>query len=148
VFPDVAWNIRGIEDDPRDGSYWITIMQGGATENMIFKVVGFNYGTGVEEPKPGLPTADRLVVRAQPNPFTGSTNLSVRLPAAGSVNLKVYDNNGRIVRTLAGNTAVGTQVMFPWDGRNERGQTVPPGIYFYRVRSATAEAWGKVVLSR
>jgi flagellar hook assembly protein FlgD len=92
--------------------------------------------------------ADRLVVRAQPNPFTRSTNLSVRLPAAGNVNLKVYDNNGRVVRTLAGSTAVGTQALFPWDGRNERGQTVPPGIYFYRVKSATAEAWGKVVLSR
>jgi serine protease AprX len=149
VFPTTAWNIRGIECDPRDGSYWITIMQGGTTENMIFKVVGFNYGTGIEEPSPELPGArDRLVVRAQPNPFTRSTNLSVRLPAAGSVNLKVYDNNGRVVRTFAGSASVGTKALFPWDGRNERGQTVPPGIYFYRVKSATAEAWGKVVLSR
>jgi subtilisin family serine protease len=148
VFTNAAWNIRGIENDPRDGSYWITIMQGGTTENMIFKVVGFNYGTGVEEPKPGLPGVERLAVRAMPNPFTGRTNLWVQLPAAGSVDLKVYDNNGRVVRTLASGTAVGTRALFPWDGRNERGQTVAPGIYFYRVKSATAEAWGKVVLSR
>jgi flagellar basal-body rod modification protein FlgD len=91
---------------------------------------------------------ERLVVRAQPNPFTQGTVLSVRLPAAGSVDLKVYDNNGRVVRTLASGTTVGTRALFPWDGRNERGQTVPPGIYFYRVKSATAEAWGKAVLSR
>jgi hypothetical protein len=149
VFPDAAWNIRGIECDPRDGSYWITIMQGGTTENMIFKVVGFNYSVGVEEPKPGMASiGERLVVRAQPNPFTQGTVLSVRLPAAGSVDLKVYDNNGRVVRTLASGTTVGTRALFPWDGRNERGQTVPPGIYFYRVKSATAEAWGKAVLSR
>ena len=149
VFPNTAWNIRGIECDPRDGSYWITIMQGGTTENMIFKVVGFNYdGTGIEEPGPRLPAAaDRVVVRAQPNPFTGSTNLSVRLPAAGSVDLKVYDNNGRVVRTLARSSPVTAQALFPWDGRNEKGETVAPGIYFYRVKSATAEAWGKVVLS-
>ena len=144
----LGWNMRGIEDDPRDGSYWVTIMQGGTTQNMILKVAGFNYGTGVQEPKFGVPTADRLVVRAQPNPFTGSTNLSVRLPAAGNVDLKVYDNNGRVVRTLASGTTVGTRALFPWDGRNEKGQTVAPGIYFYRVKSATAEAWGKVVLSR
>jgi subtilisin family serine protease len=149
VFPNVAWNLRGIENDPRDGSYWIGIMQGGTTENMILKVVGFNYGTGIEEPKLGQPgVADRLDVRAQPNPFSGSTNLSVRLPAAGRVSLKVYDNNGRIVKTIAGSAPVAARASFPWDGRDEAGQTVAPGIYFYRGQSATAQAWGKVVLSR
>ena len=116
---------------------------------MIFKVAGFNYGRiGVEEPKPGLPVADRLVVRAQPSPFTGSTNLSVQLRAAGSLDLRVYDNSGRVVRTLARGSAVTPHARFTWDGRNDDGQTVAPGIYFYRVKSATAEAWGKVVLSR
>jgi hypothetical protein len=150
VFPDTAWDLRGIEYDPRDASYWVTIAQGGADSNMIVKVAGFNFGrTGVAEPRLRSPDAtNRLVVRAQPNPFAGSTNLSVGLPAAGSVDLKVYDNNGRVVRTLASGTAVGTRALFPWDGRDERGQTVAPGIYFYRVKSATAEAWGKVVLSR
>jgi flagellar hook assembly protein FlgD len=124
-------------------------MQGGTTENMIFKVVGFNYGTGIEEPRRGLSAvADQLEVRAQPNPFTGRTNLSVRIPAAGRVDLKVYDNNGRIVKVVAAGVPVTARALFPWDGRNEKGESVAPGVYFYRVQSATAQAWGKVILSR
>jgi hypothetical protein len=150
VFPNKAWDLRGIEYDPRDGSYWVTIMHGGSTNNMIVKVAGFNYGkVGVEEPSPRLPgAAGRLEVQARPNPFTGNTNLSVSLPAAGNVDVRVYYNNGRLARTLAGDLTVGTRAVFPWDGRDERGQAVAPGIYFYRVQSAAAQAWGKIVLSR
>jgi subtilisin family serine protease len=149
VFPTKTWDVRGIEYDPRDGSYWLTIWQGGASNNMIVKVAGFNYGkVGVEEPTPRLPgAADRIVVLAQPNPFTGRTNLSVQLPAAGSIALRVYDNSGRVVRTLVSGAAVTARAQFAWDGRNDDGQAVAPGIYFYRVQSASTQAWGKVILS-
>jgi subtilisin family serine protease len=150
VFPTKTWDVRGIECDPRDGSYWITIMKGGSSNNMIMKVAGFNFGkVGVEEPATRLPgTADRLVVLAQPNPFTGSTSLSLNLPAAGKVDVRVYYNDGRLARALADDVTVGTRAAFKWDGRDEEGQTVAPGVYFYRVQSATAQAWGKVILSR
>jgi len=150
VFPIKTWDVRGIECDPRDGSYWLTIAKGGTSNNMIVKVAGFNYGrTGVEEPEPRLPgAADRLTVLAQPNPFTGRTNLSVLLPAAGSIDLRVYDNSGRVVRTLASVATVLTHARFTWDGRDEAGRAVAPGVYFYRVQSAAAQAWGKVILSR
>ena len=149
-FPNPGvWNMRGIEYDPRDGSYWVTIMQGGTTENMIIKVVGFNYGTGVKEgPTSALPRATELAVRAFPNPFSTGTALAVQLAQPAKLNLSVYDNNGRLVRTLAAGQSVVTSASFPWDGRDELGRTVAPGIYFYRAGTATAEAWGKVVLSR
>ena len=150
VFPRTEWDLRGIEYDPRDGSYWITIQKGGATNNMIMKVAGFNYGkVGVEEPSPRLPeAAGRFAVLAQPNPFTGRTNLAVQLPAAGNIDLRVYDNSGRAVRTLARGAAVMAHAQFTWDGRNDEGRAVAPGIYFYRAQSANGQAWGKVVLSR
>ncbi|MBM3323822.1 T9SS type A sorting domain-containing protein, partial [candidate division WOR-3 bacterium] len=148
-FPNASWNIRGIEYDPRDGSYWVSIMEdqtGG--NNRIFKVVGFNYGTGIEESRP-VPVVENtgINVSAWPNPFTRGTVLSVKLAQPGNVDLKVYDNNGRAVRELASGRQVSAQTSFPWDGRDNSGRSVAPGIYFYRVRSAGAEAWGKVVLS-
>jgi subtilisin family serine protease len=148
MFTNTAWNMRGIEYDPRDGSYWVTIMQGGTTDNMIVKVVGFNYGTGVEE-QPGAPARrGQLAVRAYPNPFAVGTALSVQLGRPGTVDLKLYDNNGRLVRTLARGATVAGNAAFNWDGRNERGDRVAPGIYFYQAKATGAEAWGKVVLSR
>jgi hypothetical protein len=150
VFPNKTWDLRGIECDPRDGSYWITIASGATSNNMIVKVAGFNYGKyGIEEPASRLPgVADRLAALAQPNPFTGRTNLSVQLPASGSIDLRVYDNSGRVVRTLASGTVVTAHTRLAWDGRDDDGRAVAPGVYFYRVQSATAQAWGKVILSR
>ncbi len=148
-FSNSSWNVRGIEYDPRDGSYWISIMEdqtGG--NNRIFKVVGFNYGVGIEESRPAPRSENsRIIVSAWPNPFTRGTVLSVRLAQPGNVDLKVFDNNGRAVRELASARQVSAQASFPWDGRDGSGRSVAPGIYFYRVRSAGAEAWGKVVLS-
>jgi len=147
VFPTKTWDVRGIECDPRDGSYWLTIAAGGTSNNMIVKVAGFNYGKiGVAEPKPPLFGAgSRLQVFARPNPFAGRTRLSVKLPAAGSIDLRVYDNSGRVVRTLARGS---TSSLFTWDGRTDDGKAVAPGVYFYRAASATEQAWGKVILSR
>ncbi len=149
VFPNKTWDVRGIECDPRDGSYWVTIASGGGAANMIAKVAGFNYGrVGVEEQESWTPRVPgRLEVEAQPNPFSGRTNFSVRMSAAGSIYLRVFDNSGRVVRTLAGGSAVTAHARITWDGRNDDGQAVAPGVYFYRVTSATARAWGKVILS-
>jgi hypothetical protein len=87
VFPNKAWDVRGIECDPRDGSYWVTIASGGGSANMIVKVAGFNYGrVGVEEQESWTPRVPgRLEVQAQPNPFSGRTNFSVQLPASESL---------------------------------------------------------------
>jgi hypothetical protein len=147
-FTNTAWNIRGVEVDPRDGSYWVTIMQGGTTDNQILKVVGFNYGVGVEEERPGFRVDNRpVLVSAMPNPFTRGTVLSVSLVQPGRVDLRVYDNNGRMVRELAAGANVAVRGSFLWDGRDDAGRSVAPGIYFYRVQAVGNEAWGKVVLS-
>jgi flagellar hook assembly protein FlgD len=87
-------------------------------------------------------------VRAYPNPFSNGTAFTVQLAAPATVDLAVYDNNGRLVKSVARGRSVTTQAVFPWDGCDEQGRSVAPGIYFYRAGSTVGEAWGKVVLSR
>ncbi|MEO0068647.1 MAG: T9SS type A sorting domain-containing protein, partial [candidate division WOR-3 bacterium] len=150
-FTNTEWNIRGIEYDPRDGSYWVTIMQyASGSNNMIFKVVGFNMGSvGVEEEEKVLPELGRGIrVAVRPNPFTGRTVLSVALENPGLVDLQVYDNLGRLVRNVARSRSVITGSEFVWDGRDDAGAEVARGVYFYRVRSGSDEVWGKVILTR
>jgi hypothetical protein len=149
---DLNWNMRGIECDPRDGSYWLTIMQDNSSgiNNQIMKVAGFHMGvTGVEEPTPGLPgQKSPVAVQALPNPFMRTTVLSVSLANDGFVDLAVYDNNGRLVRTLASGEQVSSRRSFIWDGCDYSGRKAAPGIYFYRCRSAAGEALGKLVMYR
>ena len=60
----------------------------------------------VEEVPAGVDDGDQPVSRltllpVSPNPFNPSTTISFSLPAAGAVDLSVYDVSGRLVTTLA-----------------------------------------------
>ena len=71
-----------------------------------------------------------------PNPFNPETWMPYQLAESADVALTIYDMNGEIVRRLA----VGHQVagMYQsrsraayWDGRNQLGEPVASGLYFY-----------------
>ena len=42
--------------------------------------------------------------------------------------------SGRRVRTLVDKTQAAGQYKVRWDGRNDRGAVVAPGIYFYQLK--------------
>ena len=57
----------------------------------------------------------------------------LELTGAASVEVAVWDLSGRLVRQVyAGRDDVGAYERM-WDGRNESGRLVPPGLYLYRV---------------
>ena len=67
---------------------------------------------------------------AEPNPFRGNTQLRFALRHDEPVHLSVYDVAGRRVRTLIdGPRAMGSEVRATWDGTDDHGRRVPPGIY-------------------
>lgn len=92
-------------------------------------------------------SAASLVLGAsQPNPFTSSTQIFLRLPATGPVSLEVVDVGGRVVRTLAEGEMTAGPHMLTWDGRREDGQRVPAGTYFYRLRTKGREVARKLMV--
>ncbi len=75
-------------------------------------------------------------------------SLRVELPAASSARLAIYDVLGRRVRTLHdGGLARGT-FAFSWDGRNESGHSVGPGLYFARFQTIAGERRVRMVMIR
>jgi hypothetical protein len=71
-----------------------------------------------------------------PNPFNPQTLISFDLPAAGYARLEIYSLAGRKVATLvAGEVGAGRHQEI-WYGRDEAGQPVPSGVYFYRLQTA------------
>ena len=55
--------------------------------------------------------------------------IQFRLTEADRVSLRIYDHAGRLVRTLfSGNRAADTYQV-PWDGRDNQGRKVGPGVY-------------------
>ena len=80
--------------------------------------------------------AGRLQLRpGYPNPFNAETTIEYVLPAAGPVQLAVYDVHGQRVRMLAdGHYGAGLQRV-RWDGRDEDGRPAASGVYLYRIRA-------------
>ncbi len=84
-------------------------------------------------------------LKALPNPTRGSADISFVLVAPGHVDIQVYDVLGTAVRTLArGLKSVGPQSV-SWNGRNDRGDRVDPGVYFVKLMSGDRVRSTKVV---
>jgi hypothetical protein len=67
-----------------------------------------------------------------PNPFQTLTEFSYNLPAEGPARLCVYDVLGRKVRTLLDGREKAGTYRITWDGRDDRGKTLPGGVYLCR----------------
>ena len=71
-----------------------------------------------------------------PNPFNPETWIPYQLAKSAEVTLTIYDMNGGLVRRLAlGHQAAGMyrnrSCAAYWNGRNQLGESVASGLYFY-----------------
>ena len=69
-----------------------------------------------------------------PNPFNQGTMIGFTLARSGFVSLNIYDILGRKVRTLVSEHLSSGHNSVLWDGKNNSGNDVASGIYFYRIK--------------
>ncbi len=74
-----------------------------------------------------------------PNPFNPSTTISYALPYQSSVELIIYDLMGREVKRFNVSSESAGYNKLVWDGRNENGNFVSSGVYFYRISIKSLE---------
>jgi hypothetical protein len=85
---------------------------------------------------------------ARPNPAVAGTELTVSLPVAGRVSLELYDVAGRAWRTLAAGEMAAGAHRIGFDGRDDRGEPLPSGVYVARLAGAGASADLRLVIMR
>lgn len=76
-----------------------------------------------------------------PNPFNPETKITFSIPKEESITLKVYDINGREVKTLINQRLVAGYYTVLFDGSN-----LSSGIYFYRIQSSNFIQTKKMIL--
>jgi hypothetical protein len=83
-----------------------------------------------------------------PNPFNPDTRITYWVPegVARSVRLVIYDVRGARVRTLVSGEVASGKHTVSWDGRNDQGQQVGSGVYFYRMVQPNFTATKKMLL--
>ncbi|MGH7725170.1 MAG: FlgD immunoglobulin-like domain containing protein [Candidatus Eiseniibacteriota bacterium] len=82
-----------------------------------------------------------------PNPFRGATRIryAVRVDTPARVDIGIYDVAGRRVRALvAGTSPPGTHEAI-WDGRDDAGVAMSPGVYFVRTANGLEKEVRRVV---
>lgn len=76
-----------------------------------------------------------LRLHANPNPSRSLTMLRIEADAAGLQELTVCDVLGRVVRRLGSGWFDAGARERTWDGRDDSGARVPPGIYYAQLRA-------------
>jgi glucose/arabinose dehydrogenase len=69
-----------------------------------------------------------------PNPFNPTTKIQFTLAQPGFVSLRIYDLRGRTVRTLVSQQLSAGYKSVTWDGKNQDGNDVASGVYFYELK--------------
>lgn len=99
--------------------------------------------------------ANGASLRIFPNPARGGgVRMLVRLPASGPgevsgiLEATVVDPSGRPVARLRRAWNRLGEGALRWDGRTDDGRTVPPGVYFVRLRAGGHEVVGRFVIAK
>ena len=88
-----------------------------------------------------------------PNPFNPETWIPYQLAIDAEVSLHIYDSRGQLIHTLHMGRQRATSYVTSadaayWDGRNQVGERVPSGMYFYRMQVGNASATRRMVIQK
>ena len=100
-----------------------------------------------------LTPKETVLLPNYPNPFNPETWIPYQLAESADITLRVYAASGELVRTLAlGYQSAGiyqsrSQAAY-WDGKNELGEPVASGMYFYTLSAGRFTATRRLVIRK
>ncbi|NOY77697.1 MAG: T9SS type A sorting domain-containing protein [Calditrichaeota bacterium] len=83
-----------------------------------------------------------------PNPFNPDTKIRFSLPERSFVTLTIYNNLGQVVRKLVSENRPAGAYVAVWNGRDDMGQPVSSGVYFYEIKAGKFHKIRKMLLMR
>jgi hypothetical protein len=121
------------------------VLTGGETHRFELVIGDPSYVESVRTGQEHAPTHFALGL-GYPNPLRRSTTVGFALPQSSTVELAVYDVQGRLVRTLASGARPSGRHAVTWDAADRDGQRVSPGVYFVRFETPEFDASRKLVV--
>jgi hypothetical protein len=126
-------------------------LDGDGDNDILVANAGFEVGMGIQNrilmnqtivgiedfsPGPSIPTGFSLS-QNYPNPFNPLTTVEVTVPdnVDGETFLGIYDLRGRLVKVIDNRQMSTGRYRYTWDGRNDKGEELPSGVYILRLRS-------------
>lgn len=117
-----------------------------AHNSHIYRV---HVGPPVANDDPTIPAVPETDLTCYPNPFRGSTNITIKQIDNSPTTVAVYNLRGQLISTVVNNQELSPgEHSFSWDGKNDNGQSVAAGIYFFKMISGKYSATRKMLLLR
>jgi len=137
-----------------DGTVTLAFRSTGVNSTLTFEILnalvddvdGLALSTNVSDYEVrALPTVYALS-QNYPNPFNPTTTIDYSIPKSGNVELVIFNMTGQKVRTLISGKQDAAFYKIVWDGRNDLGENVASGMYFYRLASGNFSKIAKMIL--
>ena len=109
----------------------VDFMKSYLEEHMAWMDADLSRSSGTVEPGPADAAAPAVTLA--PNPFHDRTAVQAALPGDGTVDVRIFDVLGRLVRTKYLGYVLRGTLRFSWDGRDDAGRTVAAGLYFFAI---------------
>lgn len=107
----------------------------------------FGTGATVTSVIENIPLEFRLE-QNYPNPFNPFTTIRYEIPKQTKVTLKIYNILGQVVKTLVDEVQAPGKKSVQWNSRNNAGNQVASGVYFYRILAGSFIQTKKLILLR
>jgi len=141
-------------DKEFNGSITIAFKSKGMSKDLNFELV--DASVSIDNVVSAVGDLARLTVDAVPtvyslaqnfpNPFNPTTTIEYSIPQAGNVELVIFNMAGQKVRTLINEKQAASYKKVVWDGKNDMGETVGAGLYFYKLVSGNFSKIQKMTL--
>ena len=105
------------------------------------------YQDGNEQDTPEIQVVTELK-RVFPNPFNPNTTISYYLDKAVTVNVNIYNSRGQLVRSFAEGLKAEGNYNLSWNGEDNRGRSLPTGVYYIRMQAGHKSFNKKAVLMK
>ncbi len=92
-----------------------------------------------------LPAKSRLVGN-YPNPFNPSTKIKYAIVEDSDVKIQIFNVKGQFVKELVNTHQVADHYEIDWNGKNQAGQRVSSGLYFYKLSTKNVKETKKMLL--
>jgi hypothetical protein len=136
---DGARSYRFLDPDPPAGvvTYWLEGISRAGDSSWLGPVTLESATVGTLR----LPLAQN-----RPNPFRADTRIAFATGTEGQALLRIYDVTGREVARLFDRVVPAGSYEVTWNGRDDQGARLAPGVYFYRLETAELTRTRKLTL--
>jgi len=101
---------------------------------------------GIEQSKSSALPRVFALHQPRPNPSTSGAQIRYDLPRSAHVELNIYGVSGTLVRRLVGGAQTAGYRSANWNGCDDRGRMVAPGVYYCRFTTGDFRAGQKLVV--